>query len=171
MKLYKKIFLTICGVLMVSSMYLQKINAGPIVCGFDIETGINVETNELYDSDGYDMDGYKIKFIPDPRIYWDEDDPLYGAFSSGRAIFLLDGKYDFKNGYTRRGFDCAWVHKDTGTPYDPDGYDVNGFDKYGIHRITHTKWSPYGFNAKGFRHDKFNAFTGSYKDFNGHVRH
>ena len=146
--------------------------AGPVICGFDIETGINVLTNKPYNPRGYDMDGYKVIYISDPNNPWDDDDPRYGAFCSGNAVFLLDGKYDFENGYTRRGFNCNWIHRDTGTLYAPNGYDVNGFDRKGIHRVTHTKWSPYGFDVDGFRSDKFNVFTGCYyKGFDGKVRY
>ena len=171
MKKLRKIFSCIFGSLMISSMCFHKVNAKPIVCDFDTETGINVLTNEFYGPDGYDMDGYKIKFIPDPDDPWNDDDPAYGAFSSGNAVFLLDGKYDFENGYTRRGFNWRWIHKDTGTKYDPEGYDVNGFDKRGIHRDTHTKWSPFGFDVDGFRGDKFNAFTLSYRGLDGKIRY
>ena len=171
MKKLEKIFFCVCSFLIFSSACFDKANAVPIVCGFDIKTGINVKTGKPYNSRGYDMDGYKVVFIPDPDNPWEEDDPCYGAFSSGNAVFLLDGKYDFKNGYTRRGFNWCWVHKDTGTYYDPDGYDVNGFDKQGIHRDTHDKWSPYGFDVDGFRDDKFNVFTGSYKGLDGKIRY
>ena len=36
-----------------------------------------------------------------------------------------------------RWFDKKWIHKDTGTKYDP-----NGFDRYWIHKDTWTKFAP-----------------------------
>ena len=173
MKKIYKVISCVCGLLAISSTFSVNVFAGPIVRGFDIETGIYVSTNKPYNPRGYDMDGYKIKYTPNPDPAWedDDDDPRYGAFLGGNAVLLLDGKYDFENGYTRRGFNRHRIHKDTGTLYDPDGYDVNGFDRNGIHRVTHTKWSPYGFDVEGFRGDKFNVFTGSYRGRNGKYRY
>jgi len=173
MKKLCKMFSCVCSLLAILSAFFGNVFAGPIVCNFDIETGINVLTNEPYSPSGYDMDGYKVKYTPNPDPAWedDDDDPRYGAFLGGNAVFLLGGKYDFENGYTRRGFNRHRIHKDTGTLYDPEGYDVNGFDRRGIHRVTHTKWSPYGFDAEGFRRDRFNVFTGSYRGPNGKIRY
>lgn len=36
-----------------------------------------------------------------------------------------------------RWFDKKWIHKDTGTKYDP-----NGFDRYWLHKDTWTKFAP-----------------------------
>ena len=170
MKKLCKVFSCVCGLLAISSTFSVNVFAGPVVRGFDIETGIYVSTNKPYNPRGYDMDGYKIKYIPDANNPWEDDDSAYGAFRSGNAVFLRDGKYDFENGYTRRGFNCNWIHRDTGTLYDPDGYDVNGFDRNGIHRVTHTKWSPYNFDCRGFRVDGYNVYTLSYRAPDGRYR-
>lgn len=152
MKLHEKVLCVICGVLLLSVQF-PCVSAGPIILGFDVETGISQDTGTFLDSDKRDMDGYRK-----------------GAFHPSCAVFMLNGKYDPENGFNRKGFNCRGIHKDTGTPYDPNGYDVNGFDRNGIHRDTHTKWSPYNFDCRGFRVDGYNVFTLSYRAPDGRYR-
>ena len=87
MKKLCRMFSCVCGLLAISSTFSVNVFAGPVVRGFDIETGIYVSTNKPYNPRGYDMDGYKIKYIPDANNPWDDDDPRYGAFLGGLRFF------------------------------------------------------------------------------------
>ena len=141
-----------------------KICAGPVIHGFDIETCINQETGTLLDRNGYDINGFKLRYVPVSCSFDEDEDDEYGVFDPVKAVLLNeDGKYDWNNGYTLKGFNRFGIHKDTGTRFDPYGYDVYGFDRHGIHKETKTKYSPYYFDFRGFRRDGFNVFTGSYR--------
>lgn len=157
MKNVKKISSFIFCLLFIPNYVVNQVDAGPIICGFDIETGIHQQTKTLVDPDGYDMDGYKIVFIPDPDIFCGLGDnegreDYYGLFNAKHAVLLNEqGCYDYRNGYNRKGFNRNGLHKDTKRKYDPQGYDLHGFDSNGIHKYTKTKWSPYLLNRRGIK--------------------
>ena len=135
-----------------------------IIHGFDVATGISQETGTLIDKDGYDINGFKLRYTPEPFSFDGDEDYEYGLFDPNKAV-LRDkyGNYDWNNGYNLKGFNRFGIHKDTVTRFDPQGYDIYGFNKDGIHRETKTKYSPFHFDFRGFRRDGFNVFTGSYR--------
>ncbi|MDA0780898.1 MAG: filamentous hemagglutinin N-terminal domain-containing protein [Rickettsiales bacterium] len=84
--------------------------------------------------------------------------------ATGNASLTLDAGVRVRF-FDANNFDQYGVHKETGTPYDPNGFDIHGFDINGfdingfnqfgfdingIHRDTGTPFGPDGYDQNGF---------------------
>ena len=94
--------------------------------------GFNEEGRDRYkrDSDGYNLAGRNSKGVD--RDGFGKDG--FNELGKDREGYGRDGFND--EGVNRRGFMRNKIHKDTGTPYDPENFDYLGIDSNGINMET-----------------------------------
>ncbi len=116
---------------------------------FDVNTGINRRTLDIYDAYGFDFE----------HINRDT-----GTRYDIHGFDINHNHRDTNNACDKRGFDINgnWhrydkeneVYKPSYSKYDSDGYDIdrydrNGFDENGIHRVTGLQYDEMFFDKEG----------------------
>jgi len=118
--------------------------------GFHVVTGLHIMTGTAVNTEGNDRHNAAVLRVERPNTFhpanayepvfgqqtawsgadqfgYEEDGFAHGSGGSARHFNDRD-----REGYNRRGFHYNGLHRETGTPFNPDGYDKNGVTAEGL---------------------------------------